>query len=68
LDQKLQFTGTYTKASIKDFKATEQGLTPQKRTSGTSNHKISSFFLLLRVIFALLDPDPDSKSGFTEPD
>jgi hypothetical protein len=35
----------------------------QKRTSSTSKHEISYFFLLLRVIFALLDPDPDSEYG-----
>jgi hypothetical protein len=29
-------------------------------------HEISSFFLLLWVIFALLDPDPDSESGSTD--
>jgi hypothetical protein len=31
----------------------------QKRTSSTSNMKFLNFFLLLRGIFALLDPDPD---------
>ncbi len=33
------------------------------------NMNFNKFFLLLRVIFALLDPDPDSESGSgsTEP-
>jgi hypothetical protein len=35
----------------------------QKRTSSTSKHEISYFFLLLWVIFSLLDPDPDSGYG-----
>ena len=34
-------------------------LWPPKRTSSTSKHEISHFFLFLLVIFALLDPDPD---------
>jgi hypothetical protein len=29
--------------------------------------KFFNFFLLLWVIFALLDPDPDSESGATDP-
>jgi hypothetical protein len=29
--------------------------------------KFLNFFLLLWVIFALLDPDPDSESGSTDP-
>jgi hypothetical protein len=29
--------------------------------------KFYNFFLLLWVIFALLDPDPDSESGTTDP-
>ncbi len=36
-----------------------------KRTSSTSKHEIFKFFLLLSVIFALLDPD--SESGSTDP-
>jgi hypothetical protein len=41
----------------------------KKRTSSTSKHEISKFFLLLWVIFALLDPDPDYEygSGSTDP-
>jgi hypothetical protein len=50
-------------ASIKDAQATGKALSPQKRTSSTSKHKISKFLLFLWVIFALLDPDPDSESG-----
>jgi hypothetical protein len=33
------------------------------RQSNTSKHELLKNFLLLWVIFALLDPDPDSKSG-----
>jgi hypothetical protein len=35
----------------------------------TSKHELLKKFLLLRVIFALLDPDPDSEyaSGSTDP-
>jgi hypothetical protein len=36
----------------------------QKRTSSTSKHEISHFFLLLWVIFALQDPDSESASGY----
>jgi hypothetical protein len=35
--------------------------------SNTSKHELLIFFLLLWVIFALLDPDPDSESGSTDP-
>jgi hypothetical protein len=46
-------------------------LSSQKRTSRTSKHEISKFFLLLRVIIALMDTDPDSEygseSGSTDP-
>jgi hypothetical protein len=41
----------------------KKAFSPQKRTSNTSKHEISNFFLLLYVIFALLDPDPDSEYG-----
>ncbi len=37
----------------------------QKRISSTSKHEISLFFILfLWVIFALLDPKPDTESGY----
>jgi hypothetical protein len=45
---------------VKDFQATEEAFSPQKRTSSTSKHEISNFFLTfvtLWVIFALLDPE-----------
>ncbi len=61
MDQKLQFT--YPWDSIKDVQVTEEAFSSQKRTSSTSKHEISKFFLLLRVIYALLDPDPDSEYG-----
>jgi hypothetical protein len=43
----------------------KKSFSSQKRTSSTSKHEISLFFLLLRVIFPLLDldPDPDSEYG-----
>jgi hypothetical protein len=65
--QKLQFT--YSLASIKDVLVTKEVFSSQKRTSSTSKHEISEFFLLLPVIFALLDPDPDSEygAGSTDP-
>ncbi len=47
---------------MKDVQATGEALSPQKRTSSTSNMKFLHFFLFLWVIFALLDPDPDPKS------
>jgi hypothetical protein len=46
-------------ASIKDAQAIGEAFSPQKRTSSTSKHKTSVFFLFFWVIFALLDPDPD---------
>ncbi len=36
----------------------KKAFSSQKRTSSNSNHEITYFFLLLWVIFALLDPDP----------
>jgi hypothetical protein len=66
-DQKLQVT--YSWASIKDVEATEEAFSPQKRTSSNSKHKKNiNFFLLLWVIDALLDPDPDSESGYRSSD
>jgi hypothetical protein len=53
-DQKLQFT--YRWASIKYVPVTEEAFSSQKRPSNTN------FFLLLWVIFTLLDPDPESGS------
>ncbi len=54
-DKKLQFT--YPLASIKGAQVTKEAFSSQKRTSSTAKHEIS-YFLLLWVIFALLDPDP----------
>jgi hypothetical protein len=51
---------------MKDFQATEEAFSPQRRTSSTSKHEISKLFLLFGVTFALLDPDPDSESGSTD--
>jgi hypothetical protein len=44
-------------------KATGEAFSPQKRTPGLQNMNFCNFFLFLRVIFALLDPDPDSECG-----
>jgi hypothetical protein len=59
--QKLQFT--YPEASIKYVQVTEEAFSSQKRPSNTSKHELLQIFLLLWVIFGLLDPDPDSESG-----
>ncbi len=53
---------------MKDFRVTEEAFSPQKRTSSTSKHKNLNFFLFLWVIFDLLDPDPDSESGYGSTD
>ncbi len=55
-DQKLQVS--YPQAFIKNIQVTEEAFSSQKRTSSTSKHEISKFFLLLWVIFGLLDPNP----------
>jgi hypothetical protein len=64
LNQRLHFT--YPKASIKDAQVTKKAFSSQKRTSSTSKHEISKFFLLLWVIMPSwilirnpnTDPDP----------
>ncbi len=55
LYQKLQFT--YPKASVKNVQATGEAFSPQKITSSTSKHEISSLFLFLWAIFAFHNPD-----------
>jgi hypothetical protein len=52
----------------KERQITEEAFSPQKRTSSTSKHEISKIFLLLWVIFSLLDPDPDSEVGYGSTD
>jgi hypothetical protein len=47
--------------SIKDIQATEEAFSLQ--TSNFKKHEIFQIFLFLWLIFALLDPDPDSESG-----
>jgi hypothetical protein len=54
------------RASIKDVQATGEAISLQKTTSSTSIHEISSFFLFLWAIFALLVADPDSEFGSTD--
>jgi hypothetical protein len=53
---------------MKDVQTTGEACSPQNRTSGTSKHEIYQLFptLLLSVFLALLDPDPDPKSGSTD--
>ncbi len=52
-----------------NVQVTEEAFSSQKSTSNmiqhfkTSKHETFKFFLLLWVIFSLLDPDPDSESG-----
>ncbi len=57
----MQFTYPY--ASTKDVQVTKEDFSSQNRTSGTSKHEMSYFFLLFWVIFAPLDPDPDYEYG-----
>ncbi len=51
-----------TYASIQDVQTAEEAFIPQKRTSSSSKHEISKFFIFFGPFFALLDPDPDSES------
>jgi hypothetical protein len=44
---------------MKDGRAMEEAFSRQKRTSSTSKHEISRFFLFLGIVFAILDPNPD---------
>jgi hypothetical protein len=55
-DQKLEKNYSWKKIT----EVTEEAFSSQKRPSSTSKHELSNFFQLLWVIFALLDPDPDS--------
>jgi hypothetical protein len=58
---KKKYNFFFKKGFIKNVQVTEEAFRSQKRTSTTSKHEISEFsFLLLWVIFALLDPDPNS--------
>jgi hypothetical protein len=52
-------------ASVKNVQVTEEAFSSQKRPSNTSKHELLKNFLLLWVIFSLLDPDLDS--GSTDP-
>jgi hypothetical protein len=42
----------------KDFQATEEAFSPQKRSSSTSRHENSLLFPIFVGNFALTDPDP----------
>jgi hypothetical protein len=49
--------------------STEEAFSPQRvkrEHPALQNMKFLDFFLLLWVLFALLDPDPDSESGSTD--
>jgi hypothetical protein len=74
-DQKLKKNDSWKKLNIffwsktaiylslglhKVCQVTEEACSSQMRPSNTSKHE---FFLILWVIFALLDSDPDSESG-----
>ncbi len=62
MDQKLQFT--YPQASIKDVPKLQKKPSALKREHPVlQSMELLNFFLLLWVIFALLDPDPDSEYG-----
>ncbi len=56
MDQKLQFT--YPEASIKNVQVTEEAFSSQNRPYNTTKSELLKKILLLWVIFALLDPDP----------
>ncbi len=60
IDKKLQFT--YPWASMKDVQATgqEKPSALKREHSALQNMKFHNFFLFLWVIFALMDPDPES--------
>jgi hypothetical protein len=49
--------------NCKKITAEKKAFSSQKRPSHSLEHELLNFFILLRVIFALLDPDPDSESG-----
>jgi hypothetical protein len=61
--KKLQFTGTYPKASVEDNRAIREAFSPQKRTSSTSELKFSSLFSNFWGHFC----PPGSRSGSTLP-
>jgi hypothetical protein len=46
-----------------DVQATGEAFRGQKRTSSISKHEVPLLFNILWVIFTLLDPDLDPKSG-----
>ncbi len=56
----MQFT--YPWASIKNVQAIWEAFSSQNRTYSMTKYKISQLFLFLWVIFAFLDPDPESGS------
>jgi hypothetical protein len=47
---------------MKDVQVTKKASALKREHPALQNKKFLNFFLLLRVIFALLDPDPDSGS------
>jgi hypothetical protein len=48
-------------SSMKDVQA--EAFCPQKRTSNTSKYEISALFLIILVIFVLLDPEDPNQCG-----
>ncbi len=59
LNKKLQFS--YSWAFINDVQATGEALVLKREHPALQNMKFLNFFYFF-VIFALLDPDPDSES------
>jgi hypothetical protein len=58
LDKKLQLT--YPLSSIKDVQVTEKPSALEREHPALQNMKFPNFFLLMWVIFVLLDPDSGS--------
>ncbi len=61
-DKKFNFVGSKTiiylyLGLLKERPGTEEAFSSQRRPSNTSKHELKKIFLLLWVIFALLDPD-----------
>ncbi len=73
--QLKKFDIVWSKIAIYLYQSLHKGRPSYMRSLQPSNENIQPalkimkflhFFLLLRVTFALLDPDPDSKSGSTD--
>jgi hypothetical protein len=58
---------THPQASMRTSKLKKKPSALKRENPALQNMKFLYFFLLLWVIFALLDLDPDSESGSTDP-